>query len=169
MVHTSLLLLDVDSEQLEDVDKLPGILIEYGEYSPEMAVTEKQYTEKGYIKYHYGLKGGLRYYVIDFMDFKEKFCHNGYVILDIDASNQMTFSSFINLCAPEKEEKWLKSKYNLISNNCQDFSAHAIGILKPIYIKSKIHLGVDTINNTPKKESIIPDKILKVLNIYKKK
>ena len=158
MVHTSLLLLDIDSEELEDVDKLPGILIEYGEYSPDMAKTEKKYTEEGYIKYHYGLKGGLRYYVIDFMDFKNKFCDNGYVILDIDASNQMTFSSFINLCAPEKEEKWLKSKYNFLFSNCQDFSAHAIGILKPIYSNQKFIWVLIQLIILQKKSQLFPTK-----------
>ncbi len=124
MVHTSLLLLDVDYEDLDVKEKLPGILIEYGEYSPDMARDEEKYTKEGFVKYHYGMKGGLRYYVKDYFEFiKSNFCNNGHVILMIDANNQMTFSSFINLCAPEIDGKWIKSKYSPINYNCQIFSA----------------------------------------------
>jgi hypothetical protein len=170
MVHTSLLLLDVDYEDLDVKEKLPGILIEYGEYSPDMARDEEKYTKEGFVKYHYGMKGGLRYYVKDYFEFiKSNFCNNGHVILMIDANNQMTFSSFINLCAPEIDGKWIKSKYSPINHNCQNFSAHAIDILKPIYSNIQIQLGTNTIGSIQRKESIIPDCILKVLNKYKKK
>ena len=167
--HTSLLLLDVDYEDLDLMKERPGILIEYGEYSPDMAPDEEKYTKKGLVKYHYGIKGGLRYYVKDYFEFiKSDFCDNGYIILMIEEDNQMTFSSFINLCAPENDEKWLKSKYNLNNHNCQNFSAYAIDILKPIYSSIQIQLGTKTIKTVKHKESIVPECVLKVLYKYKK-
>ena len=169
MVHTSLLLLDVDYEDLATNKELPGILIEYGDYSPNMAADEEKNTKKGFVEYHYGIKGGLRYYVKDYFEFKNSaFCDQGFVILMIDECEQMTFSTFINLCAPENDEKWLKSKYSPYSHNCQNFSAHAINILKPIYSSIHIHLGTNTIGKVQNEEKIIPDSIIKVLHKYKK-
>ena len=46
----------------------------------------------------------------------EEFCDKDYIILIIDASKQMNFYIFIDLCAQEK--KWLKSEYSSISQNC---------------------------------------------------
>ena len=170
MVHTSLLLLDVDYEDLATNKELPGILIEYGDYSPNMAPDEEKNTKKGFVEYHYGIKGGLRYYVKDYFEFKNSaFCDQGFVILMIDECEQMTFSTFINLCAPENDEKWLKSKYSVSNHNCQDFSAHAIDILKPNYSSMFIYLGSNTNNSFQNKESIIPPCILNVLHKYKKK
>ena len=170
LVHTSLLLLDVDAEDLDSKEKLPGILIEYGDYSPDMAPEEAENTKNRLVKYHYGIKGGVRYYVKDYFEFiTSNFCQNGYVILMIDANNQISFSTFINKCAPKNDEKWLKSKYSASNHNCHNFSAHAIDILKPNYSSMFIFLGSNTIKTVQQKESIIPDRILDVLHKYKKK
>ena len=170
LVHTSLLLLDVDADDFDGKKNLPGILIEYGDYSPNMAPEEEKNTKNGLVKYNYGIKGGVRYYVKDYFEFiSSKFCENGYVILMIDANNQISFSTFINKCAPINDEKWLKSKYSVSNHNCQDFSAHAIDILKPNYSSMFIYLGSNTNNSFQNKESIIPPCILNVLHKYKKK
>ena len=46
-----------------------GILIEYGDYSPDMNKTEKNYVDKGLVIYRYDDKGGLRYYVKKYGEF----------------------------------------------------------------------------------------------------
>ena len=166
MCHASLLLLDVESQDLEVGNQkiIPGILIEYGRYLPNMSSNEEKYTQKGLVKYHYGKEGGLRYYVKDYFEFKNKFCDKGYVILIINANKQKTFSRFIDECAPVKDKKWLNSNYSLFKQDCQTFCADAIDILKPIYNPLLIHLGPfsheQKINAC---EKIIPDSILNIL------
>ena len=67
--HSALLLLDTESEDTKEDSK--GILIEYGDYHPEMSKTEKKYVDGKYVIYRYNDKGGLRYYVNTYKDFKK--------------------------------------------------------------------------------------------------
>lgn len=164
--HTALLLSNKKSRELRKKGGL-GILIEYGEYAPSMCEEEKKYEKNGYVIYRYKDKGGLRYYAKDFKEFKNEFGDIGYVNLDIDQINQKTFTDFIDKCAPENEFKWIKKNYNLITFNCQTFTAHALSILKPEYDERFIDKGIKT-NHYEENESIIPKCILKILHELEK-
>ena len=62
--HAALLLLNkqIDYDGDCKYEKDMGILIEYGDYSPDMNNKEKNFVNEGYVVYHYGNEGGLRYY-----------------------------------------------------------------------------------------------------------
>ena len=65
IAHAALLMLKEKfnfNDDESDILKRNGILVEYGDYSPDMEETEKQYYENGYVIYQYGEQGGLRYY-----------------------------------------------------------------------------------------------------------
>jgi hypothetical protein len=129
MRHSALLLLDTESEDTKEDSK--GILIEYGNYYPEMSKTEKKYVDGKYVKYRYDDKGGLRYYVNTYKDFKKTFSDIGYIELDISEKNQMTFDNFIEKIAPSSSENWIKNNYSPYSHNCQHFVVEAIKVLNP--------------------------------------
>ena len=74
VTHAAILLLDINLEEQEDLDKkLVGILMEFGDYSPEMSTSEKDYTERKLVHYRYGDQGGLRYYGKNLEEFKNEF------------------------------------------------------------------------------------------------
>ena len=132
--HAALLILkdelDIEDEE-SDILKRNGILIEYGDYNPKMADSEKNYTEKGLVIYHYEDKGGLRYYVKKYSEFIEEFGNIGYIDLNIDANNQNTFDIFINKVAKKEDNKWIQKNYSPKYFNCQNFVIEALREIKP--------------------------------------
>ena len=128
--HSALLLLDNCSEE-NNKDREFGILIEYGNFSPIKSEDEN-------IIYRYGEKGGLRYYSLNYSKFVKDYGTIGYVSMDIESKNKMTFSAFIEHCAPLHENQWTQNKYSLYNNNCHNFIAKALNVLKPEFIPSTI-------------------------------
>jgi hypothetical protein len=170
-VHTALLLTDKKSREFVKKGG-KGILIEYGNYSPNVNDVEKNYVKEGYVIYRYGEKGGLRYYAHYFDKFIDTFSDVGYIPLDIDKDNQISFSYLLDKIAPKNENNWIQKNYNSIgifgqTLNCQTFTAHALDIMKPEYDPRLISKGKETVCEFDKdKESIIPDNVLKILKKY---
>lgn len=176
--HAALLLLDknidYDKDEDEKIQEELGILIEYGEYSPDMCSEEKKYVEKGLVKYHYGNKGGLRYYGKKYSEFIKVFGDIGYIDLNIHADNQITFNVFLEKIADVKENKWIKENYcaGLRNFNCQDFAVESLKQLKPYFNFANINPKSSELINKKsfkKKLEFVPDNILKeLLNFYAK-
>ena len=175
--HAALLLLDINidyDEEEVDLEKKIGILIEYGDYSSNMNETEKKYVDKGYVVYHYGNKGGLRYYGKKYGEFTKQFGDIGYIDFNISADNQRSFESFLDNVAKLKDNKWIKERYvaSIMNNfNCQTFVAEAIKMLKPSFnilnITPKAKDLADLKNY--KKINFVPEDIKKILPEYYKK
>lgn len=166
-VHAALWLSDKDFENTDE----KGILIEYGNYQQEVETNfifnengkrEEIKIEKKYVIYHYKEKGGLRYYIKNYEDYKKIFATTAYVDLDIANENQIMFNDFIQKCAPIEKNEWIKNNYDFLNYNCQHFTAHALKILSPIYKPKDIQI-IDKKNAGPKRETIIPSCILKIL------
>lgn len=166
IAHSSLLLLDTESEDTKEESK--GILIEYGDYSPEMNKTEKEYVKNKYVIYQYGDKGGLRFYVNTYKDFKKTFSDIGYIELDISSYNQMTFDNFIEKIAPKNSDNWIKYKYSPYNHNCQNFVVDALRILNPTFRTKDVTARDPKLNETKdKKISFIPNIIITELKRHK--
>ena len=171
-VHTALLLSDKKSREFVKKGGEKGILIEYGNYSPNVNDVEKNYVNNGYVIYRYGEKGGLRYYAHYFNKFIDTFSDVGYIPLDITKDNQISFSFLLEKIAPKNENKWIKRNYNSIgifkqTLNCQTFISHALDIMKPRYDPRFISKGKETVSEFDKdKESIVPIDVLQILKKY---
>ena len=163
--HPALLLLSTSSEYA-DQDRGEGILIEYGEYSPDMSKEETKKYDNKEVLYRYDKEGGLRYYGMEYKKFVEEFGSIGYISMDIDEMYQKTFENFIDLCAPTNERKWIKSKYSAINYNCQNFAAEALEILRPKFVPGMIQKGLYG-KEFKKKIDIFPNIIKNVLNNLK--
>jgi len=159
--HSALLLIDTNS-YVSDENRGNGILIEYGDYSPNMGETEQRFVNEGIVIYRYGIKGGLRYYIKNYSEFLKEFGDIGYINMDIDLKYQMTFSNFIEQCAPLQENQWIKVKYSFFNNNTHDFIVKALKILKPKFIPGMIKLN-GHFNTKTEKINFFPEVIRKVL------
>ena len=165
--HTSLFLSNKKRGLLKKSTE--GILIEYGSYPPDEEKAKKEeedYIKNEHVIYRYGDKeGGIRYYTNTFEEFLDKFCDVGYISLNL--KEEMSFSYFIDQIAPIYEKKWIKQNYNFRSFNCQTFTSHCIDAMKPEYDITFIEKGKNSpsISDT-KKESIVPDNVLKTLKKY---
>ena len=159
--HASLFIIYNNSD-FSDENRRNGILIEYGYYSPNMSKEEEIGMKEGYIIYRYGIKGGLRYYVKNYSDFLENFVDIGYFNMDIDLEDQMTFSNFIEQCAPLHENEWIQNNYSAIKNNSHHFIIKALKILKPKFIPGMIKLNKQ-FNTKKEKINIFPEGIRNVL------
>ena len=82
-----------------------------------MCPEEKKYVDKGLVKYHYGNKGGLRYYGKRYGEFIEVFGDIGYIDLNIHPDNQNSFDFFLDKIAKVEENKWIKENAPHASNN----------------------------------------------------
>ena len=167
IAHSALLLSEKKANDLERKGGT-GILIEYGDYTPNLNEDEKNYVKNGYVIYRYGEQGGLRYYVHYFDEFKTKFCDIGYLCLDVSKENQITFSHLIDKIAPKYENNWIQKNHSLFTLNSQSFASHVLDILKPRFNYIYFTKGPSAPNDR-NYESIIPNKIitkfLKNLNI----
>ena len=171
--HSALLLLDknidYDKDEDEKIQEELGILIEYGEYSPDMCSEEKKYVKNGLVKYHYGNKGGLRYYGKKYSEFIKVFGDIGYVDLNIHADNQISFNVFLEKVADIKENKWIKENYSIgLTNNfnCQDFAVESLKLLKPYFNFANINPNTSDLihkKSYKKKLEFVPDNIMKEL------
>ena len=164
IAHSALLLSEKKANDLERKGGT-GILIEYGNYTPNLNEVEKHCVKDGYIIYRYGEQGGLKYYVHYFDEFKKKFCDIGYLCLDVSEENQITFSAFIDKIAPKYENNWIQKNYSLFTLNSQSFVSHVLDILKPRFNYMCFTKGPSA-PNVRNYESIIPNKILKTLQKY---
>lgn len=169
--HAALLLSSKKGKSL-DREGGNGILIEYGDYSPNVNEKEKRFVEKGFVIYRYGEKGGLRYYVQSFSDFKKNFADRCYICLDIDKDNQISLSFLLDKIASKSEEKWIKKNYNACGYfnfrqtiNCQTFTSTILDLLKPIYDYRMIQKG-KSINSDINMENEFPPEVLKTLKKY---
>ena len=169
--HAALLLIETDSE-IDDDSRGDGILIEYGDYSPNMSEEEKEAVEKKRVYYRYGDKGGLRYYAFNYKEYLKIFGDICYVSMDIESDNQMTFQYFLDKVAPPDENDWIKEKYKVLgdifglaggNHNCQVFAAKALDLLKPTFI-SKMIVVTDKDRKTKKKIDIFPQQIKAILS-----
>jgi hypothetical protein len=169
--HAALLLIDTDSD-VDDDSRGDGILIEYGDYSPNMSEDEKESVKKGRVIYRYGDKGGLRYYAFNYKEYLEVFGDICYVSMDIEPSNQITFQYFLETIAPPDENNWIKEKYKVVgglmgigggNHNCQVFAAKALDLLKPSFL-SKMIVVKDKDRKTKKKIDIFPVYIKEALS-----
>ena len=171
--HAALLLLDkqIDYEQEDKLKKEMGILIEYGDYSPDMDSKEKKFVDKGYVVYHYGSKGGLRYYGKNYSEFIKEFGDIGYIDFNINADNQSSFKYFLENIANLNENKWIKEKYYIGNFNCQTFVAEALKVLKPYYTFQNItprSSDLAMAKSANKKIVFVPDDIRKTMTNYYK-
>ena len=85
--------------------------------------------------------------------------------MDIDKLSQMTFSNFIDRCAPFHKNEWTIINFNHFHNNCHHFIIKALKILNPKFFPDMIKLG-NCSNPKEKKINIFPEVILKVLITY---
>lgn len=159
VAHTALLLID---KKAEEEDRGTGILIEYGDYAPSMSEEEQKYVNKELVVYPYKNEGGARYYAKEYSKFLKEFSDIGYIDMDLEDYNQISFTDFLEKCVPKNEKSWIKSKYSALNHNCQHFVANALEILKPIYSSRYVYLGPKKAG-AQKKEMIIPQPILNVL------
>ena len=169
IAHSALLLSEKKANDLERKGGT-GILIEYGDYTPNLNEDEKNYVKNGYVIYRYGEQGGLRYYVHYFDEFKTTFCDIGYLCLDVSEENQITFSAFIDKIAPKYENNWIQKNYNAVgilnkTLNCQTFTSFVLDFLRPSYDNRYITKGPSA-PNEGNNESIIPNAILNILKKY---
>ena len=175
--HSALLLLnkeiDYDQDDEDEILNRDGIIIEYGDYNPNMSPQEKDYTKRGLVIYHYGDKGGLRYYVKKYKEFIEKLADLGYIDLNIDENNQQSFDHFINTIAKKEDNKWIQSNYSVgfTNFNCQTFSIDALKELKPYFNSSNIFpCNIDLARKKSKQKlEFIPSNIkTELINYYRK-
>ena len=134
--HAALLLLPEKIDYDEDFSSLQkkyGILIEFGDYNPNMCDTEKKYVKNKYVIYHYDNKGGLRYYGKIYNEFCKEFGNLGYIEFNIKADNQISFKDFLDNIAKKEENKWIQEKYVGYNFNCQNFVIESLKLLKPYF------------------------------------
>ena len=153
--HTALLLMNIDidiNSEEDDIEKKTGILVEYGDYHPNMCDTEKDYSKKGYVVYRYGDNGGLRYYGKKYSEFIEEFGDIGYIDLNIDDYNPKTFSDLINRIARVEDNKWIQKKYSINIFNCQTFALEALKEIKPYFHRGDVYPADKKLQNKKYKE-----------------
>ena len=176
--HAALLLLDKQIDYNGDCkyEKDMGILIEYGDYSPDMNKKEKNFVDKGYVVYHYGNKGGLRYYGKKYKEFIKDFGDIGYIDFNIAADNQNTFEYFLSHITNLEEKKWIKERYVAFgfinSFNCQTFAKESIKLLKPYYTFANISpraMNLLAAKKYKDKYDFVPKDIKNILDDYYKR
>jgi len=139
--HAALLLLpekiDYDGD-FSSLQKKYGILIEFGDYNPNMCDAESDYVKKKWVIYQYDNKGGLRYYGKIYNDFCKEFGDSGYIDFNIKVDYQISFNVFLDKIAKKEENKWIQEKYSGYNFNCQNFAIEALKLLKPNFSLSNI-------------------------------
>lgn len=172
--HAAILLLNKEIDYDEDDDNIildtNGILIEYGEYDPNKD-EEKNKVKKGLVVYHYGEKGGLRYYIKKYGNFIEEFGDIGYIDLNIHSDNQISFDTFLDKIAKLEDNKWTLNNYSAIYNfNCQNFAIEALHELNPHFVIGNIYPKDPNLaaKKSKKKLDFVPSNIKEeLLKLYK--
>ena len=172
--HAAILLLNKEIDYDEDDDNIiletNGILIEYGEYDPNKG-EEKNKVKKGLVVYHYGEKGGLRYYIKKYGRFIEEYGDIGYIDLNIHSDNQISFDTFLDKIAKLEDNKWTLNNYSAIYNfNCQNFAIEALHELNPHFVIGNIYPKDPNLaaKKSKKKLDFVPSNIKEeLLKLYK--
>ena len=173
--YATLLLLDknIDYDVEYNLEKEIGIIIEYGDFSPDMTESEKKNSKNRAVIYPYGDKGGLRYYIKKYGEFIKEFGDIGYVDLNIELDNMYTFWHFINKIANSEDNKWIKENYSLdhTNFNSHTFVIEALKIIKPYF--NFVNVNPTEPNLAQKKNmrrlDFIPsDIIIELINYYQK-
>ena len=141
--HAAILLLNKEIDYDEDDDNIildtNGILIKYGDYDPNKG-EEKNKVEIGLVVYHYGEKGGLRYYIKKYGRFIEEFGDIGYIDLNMHSYNQISFDTFWDKIAKLEDNKCTLNNYSAYCNfNCQNFAIEALHELNPHFVIGNIY------------------------------
>ena len=156
--HAAILLLNKEIDYDEDDDNIiletNGILIEYG-----------------LVVYHYGEKGGLRYYIKKYGNFIEEFGDIGYIDLNIHSDNQISFDTFLDKIAKLEDNKWTLNNYSAYWNfNCQNFAIEALHELNPHFVIGNIYPKDPNLaaKKSKKKLDFVPSNIKEeLLKLYK--
>ena len=172
--HAAILLLNKEIDYDEDDDNIiletNGILIEYGEYDPNKG-EEKNKVKKGLVVYHYGEKGGLRYYIKKYGKFIEEYGDIGYIDLNIHSDNQISFDTFLDKIAKLEDNKWTLNNYSAYWNfNCQNFAIEALHELNPHFVIGNIYPKDPNLaaKKSKKKLDFVPSNIKEeLLKLYK--
>lgn len=174
--HASLLLYDQNVDDDIAIEKIDGILIEYGDYYPNMSEEEKKKVYNKQVIYHYNDKGGLRYYGCNMNHFIEEFSDIGYISMAIKEDRRKTFTYFLEEIAPITDNTWTREKYKVnitngfigkANHHCQIFVAEALKILRPSYKIKDINLIDNSYLAKGKKTDILPTSIKIVLEKLK--
>ena len=174
--HASLLLYDQNADDDIAIEKIDGILIEYGDYYPNMSEEEKKKVYNKQVIYHYNDKGGLRYYGCNMNHFIEEFSDIGYISMAIKEDRRKTFTYFLEEIAPITDNTWTREKYKVnitngfigkVNHHCQIFVAEALKILRPSYKIKDINLIDNSYLAKGKKTDILPTSIKIVLEKLK--
>lgn len=174
--HASLLLYDQNADDDIAIEKIDGILIEYGDYYPNMSEEEKKKVYNKQVIYHYNDKGGLRYYGCNMNHFIEEFSDIGYISMAIKEDRRKTFTYFLEEIAPITDNTWTREKYKVnitngfigkANHHCQIFVAEALKILRPSYKIKDINLIDNSYLAKGKKTDILPTSIKIVLEKLK--
>ena len=88
-----------------------------------MSMNEEDLVEKRLIKYCYGDKGILRYYLKIYDEFMNEFRDICFIDDIFEDNNQISFFLFINKIVNIEDNKWIQEKYSLLNiNNTHTFS-----------------------------------------------
>ena len=176
--HASLLLYDQNADDDIAIENINGILIEYGDYYINMSEEEKKKVDDKEVVYHYGDRGGLRYYGCNMKHFIEEFSDIGYISMTIKEDRRKTFKYFLEEVAPITDNTWTREKYKVnitngfigkANHHCQIFVAEALKILRPSYKIKDINLIDSSYLAKGKKTDILPSSIKIVLEELKEK
>ena len=163
-IKISLFLVEKETD-IEKENNDYGIIIDFGNYWPQMNKEESEKVKEHKVIYRYGDKGGLKYYYIKFSEFLEKYGIICYINMDIKLDNQMTFNYFINTIANILENKWTKENYSFNNNN-QTFIIEALKVLKPTFNKRYINF-IEPSLKKKKIFDILPKNIQEILENLK--
>lgn len=171
--HASLFLYDQNSEDDLEVQEVEGILVEYGDYYPDMSKEESNKVKDKEVIYHYNEKGGLRYYGCNKEHFIKEFSDIGYIDMSIQETRRKSFKYFMEQIAPTTKDTWTRAKYKVnitngfigkANHHCQIFVAEALKILKPNFSNKDINLIDNSYMSKGKKSDILPYYIKIVLD-----
>lgn len=134
--HMAILLLPkkIDYEDMGIEDEY-GILIEYGDYSPDMCDDEQKKVLEGLVIYRYRHNGGLRYYLKKYGEFVNEF--GNFIDLNIKPENKILFIHFIDKIAKIEDNKWIKQKYSY--NFSHTFIIESLKVLQPYFSRMNIY------------------------------
>ena len=134
--HMAFLLLPkkIDYEDMGIEDEY-GILIEYGDYSPDMCDDERKKVLEGLVIYRYRYNGGLRYYLKKYGEFVNEF--GNFIDLSIKPENKILFIHFIDKIAKIEDNKWIKQKYSYDFSHT--FIIESLKALQPYFSRMNIY------------------------------
>ena len=148
---------------MEEKNTKNGILVQYGKYEYIKNKKEVLGKDVNAIGYPYKEKGGLIFGEIDFNSYKKEFCTIANIKFKI-TRQQFTLSKFLEEIT--KNKTWDYNSYSVKNQNCKDFVAEAIKILKPNYNENLIEILDNSKVEGKDDEAIIPYVILNELKRF---